>query len=84
MGTICASGGVYITSDADKIYAHPETLTGSIGVIMQSMNFSGLMEKYGVKAVTVKSGKNKDMLTLQRTKFWGAWNCSRFHKFILW
>lgn len=63
MGTICASGGVYITSDADKIYAHPETLTGSIGVIMQSMNFSGLMEKYGVKAVTVKSGKNKDMLS---------------------
>jgi ClpP class serine protease len=35
-----ASGGYYISTAADKIYASPETLTGSLGVIMESVNYS--------------------------------------------
>ncbi|KMY43484.1 hypothetical protein AC622_03925 [Bacillus sp. FJAT-27916] len=61
MGSMAASGGYYVSTPADKIYASPETLTGSLGVIMQSYNFEGLAEKYGIDFVTIKSGKFKDM-----------------------
>ncbi|MBB6445717.1 signal peptide peptidase SppA [Bacillus benzoevorans] len=61
MGTMAASGGYYISAPADKIFASPETLTGSLGVIMQGMNLSGLAEKYGVKFDTIKSGEFKDI-----------------------
>ncbi|RUL56430.1 MULTISPECIES: signal peptide peptidase SppA [Lysinibacillus] len=61
MGSMAASGGYYISAPADKIFAHRETLTGSIGVIMQSYNFSELAEKVGVKFETIKSGEHKDM-----------------------
>jgi protease-4 len=62
MGDIAASGAYYIAIASDYIMAHPTTLTGSIGVIMQSYNFKELAEKIGVKDVTVKSGANKDLL----------------------
>lgn len=62
MGAQAASGGYYISTPADKIFASPETLTGSLGVIMQSYNFEGLAEKYGVDMVTIKSGKFKDLM----------------------
>src|SRR5690625_7615058 len=39
MGNTAASGGYYVSAPADKIVAHPATLTGSIGVIMESINF---------------------------------------------
>ncbi len=58
---VAASGGYYIAVAADKVVAHPTTVTGSIGVIMLGLNFSGLMEKIGVGNATVKSGKFKDM-----------------------
>lgn len=61
MGSMAASGGYYISAPADKIYAHRETLTGSIGVIMQSYNFSELADKVGIKFETIKSGAHKDM-----------------------
>lgn len=61
MGDVAASGGYYIASAADKIVADPATLTGSIGVISQSLVFEELMKKVGVEAVTVKSGPFKDM-----------------------
>lgn len=61
MGDIAASGAVYIAMAADEIYAHPTTITGSIGVIMPHMDFSGLMEKLGVKDDPVTSGPYKDM-----------------------
>lgn len=61
MGTVAASGGYYIASATDVIFANPGTLTGSIGVIMELTNFQGLFEKVGLKSVTVKSGKNKDV-----------------------
>jgi protease-4 len=66
MGSMAASGGYYISAPADKIYASPETLTGSLGVIFQSLNYSGLAEKYGVTLETVKSGPYKDIMNPAR------------------
>jgi protease IV len=66
MGSMAASGGYYISAPADKIYASPETLTGSLGVIMQGVNYSGLAEKYGVEFVTIKSGEFKDIMSPSR------------------
>lgn len=62
MGDVAASGAYYIALASDCILAHPTTLTGSIGVIMQSYNFKDLAAKLGVQDVTIKSGANKDML----------------------
>lgn len=61
MGTMAASGGYYIAAPSDKIFALKETITGSIGVIMQGINYSELAEKLGVKFETIKSGPHKDM-----------------------
>jgi len=61
MGNVAASGGYYIASAADRIVASPGTLTGSIGVIMELMNFQGLLEKVGVEGMVIKSGENKDI-----------------------
>ncbi len=61
--SMAASGGYYISMIADKIYANESTLTGSIGVISQFVNVSNLMDKYGIKMYTIKSGKNKDSLS---------------------
>lgn len=63
MGSMAASGGYYISAPADKIFAHRETITGSIGVIMQSVNYTELADKLGVKFETIKSGAHKDMLS---------------------
>ncbi len=60
MGSVAASGGYYVSCGASKIVANPGTVTGSIGVISQFMNFNQLMGKVGVGTTTVKSGKFKD------------------------
>lgn len=62
MGDVAASGAYYIALASDFIMAHPTTLTGSIGVIMQSYNVKELAAKLGVQDVTIKSGANKDLL----------------------
>ncbi len=60
---MCASGGMYIASAADKIFASPTSVIGSIGVILgPTFNFSSLMERYGVQSLTITQGKDKDML----------------------
>ena len=56
-----ASGGYYVALAADRILAHPTTVTGSIGVLMLTVNAGGLLEKIGVSASYVKSGEFKDM-----------------------
>ena len=61
MGDVAASGGYYLSAGADRILAHPTTITGSIGVISQFMNYEGLFEKIGLKSETVKSVKFKDI-----------------------
>lgn len=58
---VAASGGYYIAASANRIIAHPTTVTGSIGVIAYNINASGLMEKIGVTDQTVKSGPRKDI-----------------------
>jgi protease-4 len=60
LGAVAASGGYYIAAVADRIYANPGTLTGSIGVIMQLPNIEGLLKKVGVEYVVVKTGPYKD------------------------
>ncbi len=67
MGSVAASGGYYIAAPADKIVANAGTLTGSIGVIMEIPNVQGLMEKIGVKAQVIKSGKHKDIASAYKT-----------------
>jgi len=66
MGSTCASGGFYIASAADKVFANPGTLTGSIGVIFQIPNVQGLMKWAGVEMNTVTAGKLKDIGSMYR------------------
>ncbi|HBG48236.1 MAG TPA: signal peptide peptidase SppA [Cyanobacteria bacterium UBA9971] len=67
MADVAASGGYYVASAADRIYADPGTLTGSIGVIMGTLNVQELMtQKLGVKSVVIKSGKFKDTGSMYR------------------
>jgi protease-4 len=61
MGALAASGGYYIACAAQKIYANPGTITGSIGVIMQFVTVKDLIEKIGLKGMVVKSGAFKDI-----------------------
>jgi len=61
MGALAASGGYYIACATQRVYANPGTITGSIGVIMPFMNVKDLVEKIGLKGMTVKSGVFKDM-----------------------
>jgi len=62
MGNVAASGGYYVAVPADFIYANPGTITGSIGVIIQHVAYNELMEKIGIKATSIKTGKFKDTL----------------------
>lgn len=57
---VAASGGYYIACAADKIYATPTTVTGSIGVIMLTPEFAGTMQKIGMRMNVIKSGELKD------------------------
>lgn len=66
MGSLAASGGYYISAPAEKIFVSPETLTGSIGVIMQSVNYSELAEEIGIDFETIKSGEYKDIMSANR------------------
>jgi protease IV len=58
-----ASGGVYISCAADKIFATPVSLVGSVGVLSGPyMNFYKTLEKWGVQTLTLTEGKDKDMM----------------------
>ena len=63
MGSLAASGGYYVSAPCRWIIANDLTITGSIGVIMSTWNYRGLMDKVGVRPETFKSGKYKDMLS---------------------
>lgn len=61
---LCASGGMYIASSADKVFATNSSVIGSVGVLFgPSFNVSELMSKVGIQALTITQGKDKDMLT---------------------
>jgi protease IV len=61
MGSVAASGGYYIAAACDTVVANPGTITGSIGVIADFTEISGLLKKVGVDVTVVKSGKFKDI-----------------------
>ena len=67
LGSVAASGGYYVAVAADRIYANPGTLTGSIGVVMQMANIEGLLKKVGVEYVVVKAGALKDVGNFSRS-----------------
>jgi protease-4 len=66
MGSLAASGGYYISAPSRWIVADNLTLTASIGVIMEGLNYRTLMDKIGVAPDVYKSGKFKDMLSGMR------------------
>jgi protease-4 len=66
LGSVAASGGYYTAVAADRIFANPGTLTGSIGVIMQMANVENLFKKVGVDYVVVKAGSYKDLGNFSR------------------
>ena len=59
---VCASGAYYIAAAADEIYVDKASVIGSIGVLMNSFGFTGLMDKLGVERRLMTAGDNKAML----------------------
>lgn len=57
---VAASGGYYVACASDEIIAHETSVTGSIGVIMQTASFSGALQKLGIRTDAIKSGPMKD------------------------
>lgn len=88
MGDVAASGGYYIAAGCNKIYANPSTITGSIGVITQLMNFQELFKKVGLNETTIKSGKFKDAgsptrpLTPEERQLFQSMLMSIYHQFV--
>ena len=62
MGSVAASGGYYVACGGRHLMASDTTITGSIGVIIQTLNYEQLFNKIGLASVVFKSGKFKDML----------------------
>jgi protease-4 len=67
MGSLAASGGYYISAPCRWIVANDLTITGSIGVLLHTWNYRGLMDKVGLRPEIYKSGKYKDMLSGERS-----------------
>ncbi len=82
------SGGYYIAAAADSVMAHPSSVTGSIGVIMLTINARGLLEKIGVEATAVTSGPRKDMgspfrtMTMEERAIFQGLIDSFYHRFL--
>ncbi len=66
MGDVGASGAYWIAAQTDRIFAVPATMTGSIGVIMETYDLAGLYGKLGISPETIKSGPFKDIGTSSR------------------
>ena len=78
-GTI-ASGSYYASIWADEIIVNPGSMVGSIGVIMQGADLSGIMDKLGIKTQTVKAGKYKQIGTTDRP--WADFEVNELNKVI--
>lgn len=68
MGTVAASGGYWIATAASRIFAQPNTITGSIGVFSLVPNLKTLANRQGITFDTVKTGRYADILTLSRPR----------------
>jgi len=64
MGDVAASGGYYISMGADRIFAEPGTLTGSIGVVGGKVALKGLFDKIGITTTVLSRGKNSGTLSI--------------------
>src|SRR5712664_1241814 len=62
MESLAASGGYYVSCGGRFLMANETTITGSIGVIIQTLNYEQLLNKIGLASVVFKSGKFKDIL----------------------
>jgi protease IV len=88
MASVAASGGYYIACPADKIFANPGTITGSIGVIAEWINYKGLAEWAKLKPVVFKSGEFKDTgspireLTESEKKYFQAMIDEFYNQFV--
>ena len=88
MGDLAASGGYYVAAACDTIYANGSTLTGSIGVISQFLNYGALFRRVGLDETTIKSGKFKDAgnpsrpLTLQERQLFQAMINDVYRQFV--
>lgn len=67
MGAVAASGGYYISSSADQIYAEPGTITGSIGVVGMKFVLRGAMDNLGITTHSTKRGKHADIMNFTRS-----------------
>ncbi|MGL4511563.1 MAG: signal peptide peptidase SppA [Lacipirellulaceae bacterium] len=63
MGNVAASGGYYISMGADRVFAEPTTITGSIGVVGGKMAIGGLLDKLGITTDLVSRGANSGMFS---------------------
>jgi protease-4 len=61
MGSTAASGGYYIATAGERIYANPDTLTGSLGVIITLLNYEEAFDNLGLRQLIFKSGEFKDI-----------------------
>ena len=78
-GTL-ASGSYYASIWADEIMVNPGSMVGSIGVIMEGADFSGVMQKIGIKTQTVQAGKYKKVGTTDRA--WKSYEVNELNKVI--
>jgi protease IV len=62
MGSLAASGGYYVSCGGSYLMADDTSLTGSIGVIIETLNYESLLGKIGLQSIVFKSGQFKDML----------------------
>lgn len=85
---MCASGCYYIAAAADKIYADPSSIVGSIGVIGGGFDVTGLMDKLGIKRRLKTAGSNKGMgdpftpETPEQAKIWESMLSDTHQEFI--
>lgn len=61
LASVAASGGYYIAAAADRVFANPGTITGSMGVVMRHSNVDELYRKIGLSTSVIKSGEYKDI-----------------------
>ncbi|MEO9904168.1 signal peptide peptidase SppA [Nisaea sp.] len=66
MSDMAASGGYFVALAAEHVVAHPNTITGSIGVVSGKLNLSGFLAEYGIRTDSVSVGRNADMFSMTK------------------
>jgi protease-4 len=88
MAGTAASGGYYISAPADYIFARPDTLTGSIGVISTFINAEEFLDDLGIEATVIASGDNKDFgsffndLSPEQEEIWRSITDELYNEFV--